>query len=150
MIIYFLILLQIEQVQLLRDDNGVSRGYAFVTVRCICCVFYKIHSHLQFRLMDDGRRALEQLNGFELAGRPIKVGMVNDAASAQQQQSGNTQVRSLEAEEMGDRAGVDLGTTGRLALMAKLAEGLFLVVVVIVYLFMQVRDCRYRHRRNRY
>lgn len=79
-----------------------------------------INIYFQFRLQEDGRRALEQLNGFELAGRPIKVGMVNDAST--QQQESKTQVRSLESEEM-DRAGVDLGTTGRLALMAKLAEG---------------------------
>lgn len=36
----------------------------------------------QYAELDDGRRALEQLNGFELAGRPLKVGVVNDSNSA--------------------------------------------------------------------
>lgn len=27
----------------------------------------------QFRHADDGKRAMEQMNGFELAGRPMKV-----------------------------------------------------------------------------
>lgn len=60
---------------------------------------------------------MEQLNGFELAGRPIKVGTVADqgpvAAGYQ---------RQLDSDDL-DRAGVDLGASGRLHLMAKLAEG---------------------------
>lgn len=58
---------------------------------------------------------MEQLNGFELAGRPMKVGNVTE-----HQPQVNSQ--SLDSDEM-DRAGIDLGTTGRLQLMAKLAEG---------------------------
>jgi RNA-binding protein 39 len=59
---------------------------------------------------------LEQLNGFELAGRPMKVGHVTERTDGIQGTIG------LDTDEM-DRAGVDLGATGRLALMAKLAEG---------------------------
>lgn len=58
---------------------------------------------------------MEQLNGFELAGRPMKVGHVTE----HQPQTSNA---SLDSDEM-DRQGIDLGTTGRLQLMAKLAEG---------------------------
>ena len=56
------------------------------------------------------------MNGFELAGRPMKVGHVTERQVEMQQNS------MLDSDEM-DRAGIDLGATGRLQLMAKLAEG---------------------------
>jgi len=59
---------------------------------------------------------MEQLNGFELAGRPMKVGHVTEHQTNAPGQS------SLDTDEL-DRSGIDLGTTGRLQLMAKLAEG---------------------------
>lgn len=58
---------------------------------------------------------MEQLNGFELAGRPMKVGNVTERTD------GGSSTR-FDADEL-DRAGVDLGATGRLQLMFKLAEG---------------------------
>lgn len=58
---------------------------------------------------------MEQLNGFELAGRPMKVGNVTERLDV------NT-TASLDTDEM-DRSGIDLGVTGRLQLMFKLAEG---------------------------
>ncbi len=58
---------------------------------------------------------MEQLNGFELAGRPIKVGTVDAPTTVGYS-------RTLDSDEM-DRTGVDLGASGRLHLMAKLAEG---------------------------
>ncbi|KAK3085778.1 hypothetical protein FSP39_008600 [Pinctada imbricata] len=70
----------------------------------------------KFHNADDAKKALEQLNGFELAGRPMKVGHVTE-------RQGDIQAGSvLDSDEM-DRAGIDLGATGRLQLMAKLAEG---------------------------
>ena len=56
------------------------------------------------------------MNGFELAGRPMKVGHVTERTDQPVGPSG------LDSEEL-DKAGIDLGATGRLALMAKLAEG---------------------------
>ncbi|KAF2148444.1 splicing factor, CC1-like protein [Myriangium duriaei CBS 260.36] len=53
---------EVEFVQLQKDDNGRSRGYGFV----------------QFSSPDDAKSALAELNGFELAGRPIRVGLGND------------------------------------------------------------------------
>ncbi|KAK9414609.1 putative RRM domain-containing protein [Seiridium unicorne] len=53
---------ELEFVQLQKDDNGRSRGYGFV----------------QFREADQAREALEKMNGFDLAGRPIRVGLGND------------------------------------------------------------------------
>ncbi|KAI1343836.1 splicing factor, CC1-like protein [Xylariaceae sp. FL0016] len=53
---------ELEFVQLQKDDTGRSRGYGFV----------------QFREADQAREALEKMNGFDLAGRPIRVGLGND------------------------------------------------------------------------
>lgn len=53
---------ELEYVQLQKDDNGRSRGYGFV----------------QFRDAGQAREALEKMNGFDLAGRPIRVGLGND------------------------------------------------------------------------
>lgn len=75
---------------------------------------------MQFHNADDAKKALEQLNGFELAGRPMKVGNVTERLDV------NTNA-SLDTDEM-DRSGIDLGATGRLQLMFKLAEGAGLAV----------------------
>ncbi|XP_072271219.1 probable RNA-binding protein 23 isoform X2 [Pyxicephalus adspersus] len=92
---------KIENIQLLREpDTGRSKGYGFITFLDAECA----------------RRALDQLNGFELAGRPMKVGHVNDRGD------GSTDVSFLDNDDL-ERSGVDLGATGRLQLMAKLAEG---------------------------
>lgn len=74
----------------------------------------------KFHNADDAKMALEQLNGFELAGRPMKVGNVTERLDS------NTNA-SLDTDEM-DRSGIDLGATGRLQLMFKLAEGAGLAV----------------------
>uniref|UniRef100_A0A8C6EJS1 RRM domain-containing protein n=1 Tax=Microcebus murinus TaxID=30608 RepID=A0A8C6EJS1_MICMU len=79
---------RIESIQLLMDSE---------TGRC------------QFSDSECAKKALEQVNGFELAGRPMKA----DASSASS---------FLDSDEL-ERTGIDLGTTGRLQLMARLAEG---------------------------
>ena len=76
----------------------------------------------QFRHAEDAKKALEQLNGFELAGRPMKVGHVTERTGE------NAFMSMLDSDEM-DRAGVDLGATGRLHLMAKLAEGKYMLLL---------------------
>uniref|UniRef100_A0A914XAI5 RRM domain-containing protein n=1 Tax=Plectus sambesii TaxID=2011161 RepID=A0A914XAI5_9BILA len=92
---------RIDAIELATDEKNESKGFGYVT----------------FHHPDDGKRAMEQLNGFELAGRPIKVGPVTDQAPTVAGYQ-----RHLDSDEM-DRAGVDLGASGRLHLMAKLAEG---------------------------
>ncbi|CAF1053256.1 unnamed protein product [Didymodactylos carnosus] len=92
---------RIESINLMKDtETAQSRGYAFI----------------QFAHAEDAKRAMENLNGFELAGRPMKVGhvteRVNDGGLAS----------NLDSEELDER-GINLGATGRLALMAKLADG---------------------------
>ena len=94
----------INSITLMMDyETGRSKGYGFVT----------------YEKAEDAKKAMEQMNGFELAGRPMKVGHVTDNASG-----GNyVQIKDgLDTEET-DKTGIDLGATGRLALMAKLAEG---------------------------
>ncbi|KAL5279157.1 RBM39 family protein [Megaselia abdita] len=95
---------KIDSIQLIMDtETGRSKGYGFIT----------------YHNADDAKKALEQLNGFELAGRPMKVGNVTERLDM------NTS--SLDTDEM-DRTGIDLGATGRLQLMFKLAEGAGLAV----------------------
>ncbi|XP_054715764.1 RNA-binding protein 39-like isoform X2 [Uloborus diversus] len=92
---------KIERIELIKDtETGRSKGYGFIS-------FYD---------SEDAKKALEQLNGFELAGRPMKVGHVTERTDIAQGPS------FLDSDEL-DRTGIDLGATGRLQLMAKLAEG---------------------------
>jgi len=92
---------KVDFVTLAMDSTtGKSKGFGFV----------------QFHDAEDAKKALEQLNGFELAGRPMKVGHVTERTADVVGGS------ALDTDEM-DRAGIDLGATGRLQLMAKLAEG---------------------------
>ncbi|KAJ5765008.1 RNA-binding protein rsd1 [Penicillium odoratum] len=53
---------ELEFVQLQKDETSRSKGYAFV----------------QFRDPNQAREALEKMNGFDLAGRAIRVGLGND------------------------------------------------------------------------
>ncbi|KAM9859197.1 RNA-binding protein 39-like isoform 3-T3 [Aulostomus maculatus] len=92
---------RIESIQLMMDsETGRSKGYGFITFADAECA----------------KKALEQLNGFELAGRPMKVGHVTERTDASMASS------FLDSDEL-ERTGIDLGTTGRLQLMARLAEG---------------------------
>ncbi|KAL2091341.1 hypothetical protein ACEWY4_013604 [Coilia grayii] len=92
---------RIESIQLMMDsETGRSKGYGFITFADAECA----------------KKALEQLNGFELAGRPMKVGHVTERTDASSASS------FLDNDEL-ERTGIDLGTTGRLQLMARLAEG---------------------------
>jgi len=53
---------ELEFVQLQKDESGRSKGYGFV----------------QYRDPAQAREALERMNGFDLAGRQIRVGLGND------------------------------------------------------------------------
>jgi len=98
---------RVESVQIVKDqETGVSRGYAFITFAEASCA----------------KQALDQLNGFEIAGRPIKLNTVSQSAEYNAA-SGMAQGPSFLDNDAVERAGIDLGTTGRLQLMAKLAEG---------------------------
>jgi len=90
---------RIQTIQLVKDtDTDRSKGYGFII----------------YNEAEDAKKAMEHLNGFELAGRPMKVGHVTEAG---------VPIGPGYIDQDDDRAGYDLGATGRLALMAKLAEG---------------------------
>ncbi|XP_023846348.1 RNA-binding protein 39 isoform X1 [Salvelinus sp. IW2-2015] len=92
---------RIESIQLMNDsETGRSKGYGFISFADAECA----------------KKAMEQLNGFELAGRPMKVGHVTERTDPSNASS------FLDNDEL-ERTGIDLGTTGRLQLMARLAEG---------------------------
>ena len=70
---------ELDFVQLQKEEQGRSRGYGFVQYgmpnRHMLRVLtqpYRFHDPAQ------AREALEKMNGFDLAGRPIRVGLGND------------------------------------------------------------------------
>ncbi|KAK4631625.1 RNA-binding protein rsd1 [Fulvia fulva] len=93
---------ELEFVQLQKEEAGRSKGYGFV----------------QFIDPTQAKEALEKMNGFELAGRPIRVGLGNDKFTPESTQSllqrfgggqANTQGSSFSG--MGGR-GAHAGGTG--------------------------------------
>lgn len=90
----------VDSVQMIYDsETGRSKGYGFI----------------QFRDADSAKRAMDQLNGFELAGRAIKVGPVTER--------GDSAAFSFLDDEEYEKGGVELNSTARAALMAKLSQG---------------------------
>lgn len=94
----------IDAIVLARDDFGRSKGFGFI----------------QFSNAEDGKKAMEQLNNFELASRPIKVSLFISEKSFDTSHA--VHVSNLDNDDL-DRTGVNLGPSGKLALMARLAEG---------------------------
>lgn len=88
---------EIDYFDIHRDSNGQSKGFGFV----------------QYTNERDGRDAMEKLNGLKIAGRSIKVGVVDTG-------SDGGQAGELEETENG---GLALNATGRLQLMQKLGRG---------------------------
>jgi len=106
---------RIDNITLMRDqDTNRSRGYGFIL----------------FAHAEDAKKAMENLNGFELAGRPMKVShvterageMANAGAYISGPVSTFPSAANLDSDDL-DQRGISLGTTGRLALMARLSEG---------------------------
>lgn len=83
---------ELEFVQLQKEEQGRSRGYGFVQsvtffMFFLISVFFFLsffpftnlrHLSHRFRDPNQAREALEKMNGFDLAGRPIRVGLGND------------------------------------------------------------------------
>ena len=97
---------RVTQVEVAKDEAGKSKGYAFIT----------------FSEAESAKRALDQLNGFEIAGKAIKLNSVAPSTDLSLFSTLANAPSFLDNESV-ERAGIDLGTTGRLQLMAKLAEG---------------------------
>jgi RNA-binding protein 39 len=104
----------VETVKLHRDHLGNSKGFAFV----------------KFLRAESANLAMSTLPGFELAGRPLKVGPVTDAKAAGMSvgqmmpgmPTGTDEVVNwkLDADEGG--AGLPMNANTRMMLMAKLAQ----------------------------
>ncbi|KAF7985348.1 hypothetical protein HWV62_6563 [Athelia sp. TMB] len=88
---------ELEFVDLHRDPmTGRSKGYAFV----------------QYKRSDDARMALEQMEGFELAGRTLRVNTVHEKGTA----------KYTQADTLDEAGGGNLNAASRQALMQKLAR----------------------------
>ncbi|KAI9260643.1 hypothetical protein BDA99DRAFT_439455 [Phascolomyces articulosus] len=87
----------LDFVNLHKDpETGRSKGYAFI----------------QYTRAADGRQALDKMNGFDLAGRNLKVGLVTDKPG--------TQVNHTNLDD-DDSAGLAMDSLSRTELMHKLA-----------------------------
>ncbi|EGO30746.1 hypothetical protein SERLADRAFT_455043 [Serpula lacrymans var. lacrymans S7.9] len=88
---------ELEFVDLHRDPmTGRSKGYAFV----------------QYKRAEDARMALEQMEGFELAGRTLRVNTVHEKGTA----------RYAQQDTLDEAGGGNLNAASRQALMQKLAR----------------------------
>jgi RNA-binding protein 39 len=90
---------RIESCEVAMQPPGVSKGFGYVV----------------FRNAEEGKRAMEQLNGFELAGKNIRIITVDEEEHRAAHAAASHRL------DEGERA--HLGTNGRLQLMAKLAQG---------------------------
>ncbi|CAO3597901.1 unnamed protein product [Absidia cylindrospora] len=94
----------IDFVDLHKDlVTGRSKGFAFI----------------QFRNVADAKEALAKMNGFELAGRNLKVGMVTEKSQQPNNGQGNGIHDSGPLDD--DSAGMTLNSMSRAELMKKLA-----------------------------
>lgn len=91
----------IDAINLAKDEQGNSKGFGFI----------------QFSQAEDAKRAIDQLNNFELANKPIKVAPFTEKTNYD-----SSSMSTLDNDDL-DRAGLNLGASGKLALIAKLAEG---------------------------
>ncbi|KAI0076065.1 splicing factor, CC1-like protein [Panus rudis PR-1116 ss-1] len=88
---------ELEFVDLHRDPiTGRSKGYAFV----------------QYKRAEDAKMALEQMEGFELAGRTLRVNTVHEKGS----------VKYTPQDSLDEAGGGNLNAASRQALMQKLAR----------------------------
>jgi len=88
---------ELEFVDLHRDPmTGRSKGYAFV----------------QYKRSEDAKMALEQMEGFELAGRTLRVNTVHEKGTA----------RYTQQDSLDEAGGGNLNAASRQALMQKLAR----------------------------
>ena len=89
---------QVDSVQLQYDpETNQSKGYGFVN----------------FRDSMSAKKAMEQMNGFELAGRPMKVNTVSERVDGS--------MSFLDDEET-EKGGIEMNAQSRASLMQKLAQ----------------------------
>ncbi|ELU40879.1 splicing factor, CC1-like family protein [Rhizoctonia solani AG-1 IA] len=92
---------ELDFVDLHRDPaTGKSKGYCFI----------------QYKRPEDARMALEQMEGFELAGRQLRVNTVHDKGQ------GTVRISTAPQDSLEDTGGVLNNSTSRHQLMQKLAR----------------------------
>lgn len=96
----------IEKLQIMRDEAGLSKGFGFI----------------EFREADSAERAMANLNGLELAGRPMKINHVTPEGGAGGVMMVPGAMEALDSEDF-EGGGIGMTQQGRTQLMAKLAEG---------------------------
>uniref|UniRef100_A0A183CMF7 RRM domain-containing protein n=1 Tax=Globodera pallida TaxID=36090 RepID=A0A183CMF7_GLOPA len=93
---------RVERCYVRKDPSDLSNGTGYVT----------------FRHAEEGRRAMEQLNGFELAGRNIRLTTVDEnETNAKEVKEPTPKEASLESEDR------NVNSSSRLQLIANLAKG---------------------------
>uniref|UniRef100_A0AC35GMK6 RRM domain-containing protein n=1 Tax=Panagrolaimus sp. PS1159 TaxID=55785 RepID=A0AC35GMK6_9BILA len=75
------------------------------------------YANLGFKNADDAKKVLEQLNGYEIAGRALRIKI------EEQEESKPSPPHEPHRERLEKDEKMELGHTGRLHVMAKLAEG---------------------------
>ncbi|KAG8720970.1 hypothetical protein FRC09_008691 [Ceratobasidium sp. 395] len=92
---------ELDFVDLHRDPaTGKSKGYCFV----------------QYKRPEDAKMALEQMEGFELAGRQLRVNTVHDKGA------GTVRIQTAPQDSLEDTGGILNNSTSRHQLMQKLAR----------------------------
>jgi len=92
---------ELDFVDLHKDPaTGRSKGYAFV----------------QYKRAEDAKMALEQMDGFELAGRQLRVNTVHEKGSTRIIGGG------IQQDSLDEGGGTNLNNVSRQALMQKLAR----------------------------
>ncbi|EUC61967.1 splicing factor CC1-like protein [Rhizoctonia solani AG-3 Rhs1AP] len=92
---------ELDFVDLHRDPaTGKSKGYCFI----------------QYKRPEDAKMALEQMEGFELAGRQLRVNTVHDKGQ------GTVRISTAPQDSLEDTGGVLNNSTSRHQLMQKLAR----------------------------
>ncbi|QRV75780.1 RNA recognition motif protein [Ceratobasidium sp. AG-Ba] len=92
---------ELDFVDLHRDPaTGKSKGYCFV----------------QYKRPEDAKMALEQMEGFELAGRQLRVNTVHDKGA------GTVRIATAPQDSLEDTGGILNNSTSRHQLMQKLAR----------------------------
>jgi len=86
----------LDTVQVHKDPNGGDKGFGFVN----------------YKNAEDAKMALDQLNGYEVAGSQIKVGLVNDAPTT-----------GMSENLLDNDEGMGLNAQSRAQLMARLQGG---------------------------
>ncbi|CAE6444742.1 unnamed protein product [Rhizoctonia solani] len=92
---------ELDFVDLHRDPStGKSKGYCFI----------------QYKRPEDAKMALEQMEGFELAGRQLRVNTVHDKGQ------GTVRISTAPQDSLEDTGGILNNSTSRHQLMQKLAR----------------------------